>query len=188
MANISINLLPIEFTQGEVKRAKFFKVQTIGVIIILFMTFLASLTVALRILQSQNIKQVQAQVSVVEGKVGALKETQASLLLLKNRLSTINQYLGGSSKQSEIYSLITSILPPSVSVTSISIDPDGGVSLVVLADDIIQLESLLSGLSNQEEHQEEQVPSGDKIRQISVESLNRSRDGIYRVNLNIKPK
>ena len=50
---IAINLLPIEFTEQEVKRAKFIKIQTIGVFVILLMVFLSSLSVALVILQSQ---------------------------------------------------------------------------------------------------------------------------------------
>lgn len=179
MAQISINLLPIEFTQEEVKRAKFFKVQTAGVAVILFMTFLTSLTIALRILQSQNIRQVQAQVTSAEGRVGEFKDTQASLLLLKNRLGAISQFLDNPSKQSEIYNLVSSLLPPAISLASVSVDPDGGVSLVALAYDIVSLENFISGLNSAETNQ-------GKVSEVSVEGLSRNRDGIYRVTLQIK--
>ena len=66
MGKLSINLLPVEFTAEEVKRAKFYKIQTLGVGIILFMIFLASITVSLRILQSHNINLVQAKMIIKE--------------------------------------------------------------------------------------------------------------------------
>lgn len=181
MAKIAINLLPIEFKQEEVKRSKFVKVQTVGVIIILLMTFLSSLTVALRILQSQSIRQVQTRVTQAEEMVSELQGTQGSLILLKNRLGTINKYLGKSSKQSEIYHLIDSTAPPSVSITSISIDQTGSVSMVTLARDATSLEEFIQGLISKDANQA-------KISQVAVESLNRGRDGIYRVNFKIKPK
>lgn len=181
MAKIAINLLPIEFKQEEIKRSKFAKVQMVGMMIILVMTFMTSLTVALRILQSQSIRQVQTRLTQAEEMVSELKGTQGSLILLKNRLGTINQYLGKSSKQSEIYKLIDSTAPQSISVTSISIDQTGSVSMVALARDATSLENFIQGLTSKDTNQE-------KISQVSVESLNRGRDGIYRVNFKIKPK
>ncbi len=181
MARISINLLPYEFTKEEVKRLKFVKVQLIGVIIILLMIFMASLTLALRILQSQSIRQVQTRVTQAEEMVSELKGTQGSLILLKNRLGTINQYLGKPSEQSEIYQLIDATASRSVSITSMSIDQSGGVSMVVLARDAASLENFIQGLTSKDTNRE-------KISQVSLESLNRGRDGIYRVNFKIKPK
>lgn len=176
---IAINLLPAEFTQEEVKRAKFVKLQTIGVVIILLMIFLASLTIALRILQGQNLQQVQAKAAQAEEKVGALRETQGSILLLKNRLNAISEYLGQPSKQNEIYKFIDSIIPPSIGITSISIDKSGDVSLVALASDSTSLDNFLVGLTSEELNQ-------GKIKQVSIETLTRGRDGVYRVNLQIQ--
>src|SRR5437588_594087 len=99
MERISINLLPVEFTQEQVKNAKFYKIQARGIVIILIMIFLASLTIALRILQSHNIQQVQAQVDETSQKVSNLKDKEVALAVLKNRLATIGQYLGVPSKQ-----------------------------------------------------------------------------------------
>ena len=63
MSQIAINLLPYEFREQEIKRTKFYKLQSIGIGIIMLMVFLSSLTVALRVLQSQNISQIQKQVA-----------------------------------------------------------------------------------------------------------------------------
>lgn len=181
MARISINLLPVEFIQEEVKRSKFARLQTIGVAIILIMVFLASLTVALRILQTQNINRFQLKASLAEERINGLKEAQGSLILLKNRLGIISRYLGKSSKQTEVYQFIDSIIPPSVNVTSVSIDKSGDASMLFLARDIVSLDNFIGSLTNPGNN------SG-KISRVSIENINLGRDGIFRVNLKIKPK
>lgn len=181
MAKIAINLLPLEFGALSVKEAKFRKVQAIGFATILLMVFLASLTVFLRILQSQNITQVQNKLTASEQKISNLKNTQASLLLLKNRLTTINQYFGVPSKQAEMYKLITTLLPASVSVSSISVEKTGEVLILAIAPDGDSLNTLITNLTTEESNQ-------DKIAQVSLEGINRGRDGIYRISMKIKSK
>lgn len=178
---IAINLLPIEFRAQELKSAKFYKIQTVGILTILLMIFLASLTITLRILQGQKISQIKQQLTLSEQKITSLKDTQASLFLLKNRLGTISQYLDLPSNQSQMYQLITKLLPESVSLSSISIDKSGGVLLSAIASDGNALDDLITNLTSKETNQ-------DKISQVSVESVNRGRDGIYRISLKIKSK
>jgi len=138
VGKLSINLLPVEFTAEEVKRAKFYKIQTLGVGIILFMIFLASITVSLRILQSHNINLVQAKLSEEEEKINSLKDRQASLLILKNRLTAVNQYLGVSSKQSDMFKLINQLLPSSITISSLAVDRLGQVSIsAVVQNEVI---------------------------------------------------
>ena len=178
---LSINLLPIEFTQAEFKRAKFYKVQAIGVSVILSMVFLSSLSVALRILQSQNIKGVQSQVSASEQKVSDRKDIQASLLLLKNRLAVINQYLNSSSKQTQMYQLLDKLIPQSVLINSISFDKVAEVTILAQVPDSQTLDLLVDNLTNES--------SNDKrINQVSIDTISRGRDGAYRISMKIKPK
>ena len=177
---IAINLLPIEFTQAEVKRSKFLKVQTIGVAVILLMVFLSSLSVALRILQSQSIKNVQTQVSASEQKISGLKDRQVSLLLIKNRLSVINQYLGNSSKQTTMFILLDKLLPSGVSISSTTIDKSGQISLLTLIPDSLTLDTMINNLTDKTQNQ-------GQISQVSIDSISRGKDGVYRVSLKIKP-
>ncbi len=181
MAKIAINLLPPEYGAQSLKEAKFYKIQAIGVATLLLMIFLASLTVFLRILQSQNITQVQNKLTASEQKISDLKNTQASLLLLKNRLTTINQYFGVPSKQTEMYKLITALLPATVSVSYISVEKTGEVLILAIAPDGNSLDSLITNLTTEESNQ-------DKISQVSLEGINRGRDGIYRLSMKIKSK
>ncbi len=181
MANILINLLPIEFRQEEIKRTKFNKVQAFGVAIILLMTFLASLTVALRILQSQRIFHTKSRLSQAEEKISSLKTVQASLLLLKNRLTTIDQYLGTPSQQTQMYQLISELLPANAAASSIAVSKGGEAIIIVTVPDSSSLEVLISSLISRDTNQ-------DKISQVALENINRGKDGIYSLSLKIKPK
>lgn len=177
---IAINLLPIEFTEAEVKRAKFIKIQTIGVAVILVMVFLSSLSVSLRILQSQSIKSVQTQVSATEQKISGLKDRQVSLLLIKNRLAVINQYLGNSSKQVAMFILLDKLLPPSISINSTTVDKDGGILILALIPDSLALDNLMNNLTDKTKNE-------SQIKEVALDSISRGKDGVYRVSLKIKP-
>lgn len=181
MTKIAINLLPLEFREQDIKNAKFYKVQIFGVVTILLIVFLSSLAVALRILQSKNITQIQGKVAASEQKISDFKTTQASLFLLKNRITAINQYLGTPSSQVQIYNLINKLLPESVSLNSISVDKSGEVLMLLVAPDADSLDSLVTRLTSKEINE-------DKIKQVSMESINRGRDGVYRLSIKIKPK
>ncbi len=177
---ISINLLPPEIIEKEFKTASFYKIQFAGIAVILTMIFLASLTVALRILQSRNIVTVQAKLSQAEQKVDSLKSTQASLILLKDRLTVIDKYLGVSSKQSSMYKLIEKLIPPSVSINVITIDRFGDVVLLATVPDSDSLDILMNNLILRENNE-------GKINQVSLENFSRGRDGFYRISFKIKP-
>lgn len=176
---ISINLLPPEFLAEDLKRVKFVKIQTIGIGIVLIMIFLASLTVALRILQSYSISQIQDKLGSVEEKVSGLKSRQASLVLLKNRLTTIDKYLGEPSIQSSMYTLLDKLIPQSVAITALSVDKAGDTTIVAVVPDSTTLDNLMLNLLSSDRNE-------GKIKQVAIESLNRGRDGVYRLSLKIE--
>lgn len=179
MANIAINLLPVEFTESEIKRAKFYKVQAVGIAVILAMVFLSSLSVALRILQSQNMKGIQNQVSASEQKIQQLKSKQVSLLILKNRLTTIDKYLSFPSKQTENFKLLDRLIPASISISSVNVDKSGSITILGLVPDSTVLGNLIDNLTDKEKN-------GNLIKQVSIDTLSRGRDSLYRVSLTIK--
>lgn len=180
MAKISINLLPVEVRLKELKRAKFYKIQFIGVALILCLLFLTSLTFALQILQNRNVGFYKARLTLAEEKVSNFKDTQASLVVLKDRITVIDKYLGVPSKQSEMYLLINKLVPQSVEINAITVSKEGEVSFLALAPDFVSLDTLVNNLSLSEKNDE-------KISQVSIESLGRSKDGLYRVSLKVKP-
>lgn len=181
MAKISINLLPPEIITKELKRASFYKIQVAGIIIILVSIFSASMTLALRILQSHNATVVQAKLTQTQQRISDLKDTQAALLLLKNRLTVIDKYLGSSSNQLSMYRLIDKLIPASITINEVTVDKEGKVVLLAFVPTSASLDSLMDQLTLKENNE-------GKISQVSVESLNRGKDGFYRISLKIKPK
>lgn len=181
MTRISINLLPTEIIAEESKNTNFYKIQFFGVAIILVLIFLTSLTLALQILQNRNLVTAQAKLLESEQKVAGLKKTQVSLFILKNRLTVISQYLGVASKQSSIYRLINKLIPPSAVISAISVDKGGTVVILALMSDSESLDQMLNNLTDKERNE-------NQFDQVSVDSLNRGKDGVYRISLKIKPK
>jgi hypothetical protein len=180
MAKMAINLLPQEFRLEELKRAKFFKIQTVGVGVILFMALLASVSVGLRILQSQNITSIQENLADTEQRVLAHKDVQGSLLLLKNRLTAVGKYLEVPSEGVYMYGLISKLIPSTVTINSMSIGRDGEILVLAVSKDSTALDELFNNLTSQETNE-------GKIKEVSMENLSRGRDGIYRINFTVKP-
>lgn len=178
---ISINLLPPEIIAEKLKKEKFYKIQFIGVVIILIMVFLTSLALTLRLLQSRNIMKVNAKLAQAQQKVESLKGVEQSVMVLKNRLTVVNQYLGISSKQSSMYKFIDNLMPASLVVTSISVGKGGEVVLQVYMPDPAGLDEFLDSLLSGEDEEH-------KISDVAIDSLNRGRDGLYRVSFKINPK
>lgn len=181
MPKVSINLLPSEFRIEELKRARFYKIQAVGIAVIILMVFLASMAVALRILQSQYLVKIQIRLEAAEERVAALKDIQGSLLLLKNRLTVVNKYLETPSERVLMYKLIHRLLPASVSVNSISIGREGEILVLATAADGTVLDQIFTNLTFKETNE-------DKIKEVSLENLSRGRDGVYRVNFKVKPR
>jgi hypothetical protein len=176
----SINLLPEEFSVKQKEQQKFNTVQTFSVVGVLVLVFLASVVVVLRLLQSQKIDKLQSDTQLIESKVSDFKGKEASLFVLKNRLTNVSQILKQPSKQVDNYYLVAKIIPSGVLISSISVDRFGSVSLALLCPNQKLLEQLLAGLTS---------PTAFKtFNQIEVESLTRGKDGFYRANLKVVPK
>lgn len=179
---ISINLLPAEYARERAKTDKLYKVQQFGTATLLALVFLASFTFVLRILQSQNIQEVEAKLNEAEGKVSDLKSKEATLFVLKNRLEAINKFSSEKSKQLAVYESVEKNLPSQISVTTVEINSLGSVLITLVAADAVSLDSFINGLMDPA------ADNSDTIDKISIESLNKSRDGFYRVNMKVEAK
>lgn len=177
---LKINLLPGEFLASQKEYQKFHKIQIVCILIILTLAFLASLTVALRVFQTQRVNAAQTLLDEYTNKVGSFKETEAQLLILKNRLSTIGTLTGSPSKQRQMYNLINQLLPAQIVVNSMNVDSNGNVTVAVIAQDVNSLQLLLDNLLSPESNE-------GLVSKVEVENLTRSRDGFLRVGLKISP-
>ena len=175
---ISINLLPAEFLVEEIKKSKFYKVQAIGIGVVLVLIFLSVVTVSLRILQSNRIKSTEVEVANAENRVTSFSSKQAQLILLKNRLEAINTHLGTSSKTVEMYNLLDSLIPPSISIGTISVGAEGKVLVSASTEDFGSIDNMFSDMLNVEKNE-------GKVSKVLVDNISRGRDGTYRLSFTV---
>ena len=178
--SMSINLLPVSFRQLQQQNSKFYKIQTISIFLLLSLIFLTSIAVALRFLQTQQIKAAEVNLQQSNDKVSSLKSREEALFIVKNRLTAIDQISNIPSKQRAIYNLVNQLIPASLSLSLVSVDASGNMIVSIVAPNFTALDGLLSDLTNKEKNE-------NQISKVSLESFSRSRDGLYRASLKIIP-
>ncbi|OGE38221.1 hypothetical protein A3F00_03885 [Candidatus Daviesbacteria bacterium RIFCSPHIGHO2_12_FULL_37_11] len=179
MAGININLLPVQSRIDQKVQKKFRIVQTASIATLLVLFFLASLISALNILKLKDISELKSEADLSEERVLVFKDKEAELSVLKNRLSLINQvHKTKVSENSLIYRNALNYVSPEVNISSISVDRSGNVLTSIAAPDISSLEQTFSNLTSDKAFEE--------ISQIDIDSLSRSRDGIYRANIRLQ--
>ncbi|MDO8619041.1 MAG: hypothetical protein Q7R49_03820 [Candidatus Daviesbacteria bacterium] len=177
---VNINLLPISFRQKQQQNSKFYKIQTISIFLLLSLIFLTSLTLAMRFLQTQQIQAAEVNFQNSNNKVSSLKSKEASLIIVKDRLTTIDAIASIPSNQRAIYNLVSQLIPPSLSLSFVSVDANGNMIISLVAPNFTALDGLLSDLTSKEKNE-------NRVKQVSLESFSRSRDGLYRASLKIIP-
>lgn len=181
MEKIKINLLPPEYTTELLKQIKFDKVQAIGLASMIVVAFISSLITTFALIQAQSVKQAQARLNTVESQVNQLKDTQAQVLLLKNRLTSINKYLEVPSKQSAMYELMSKLLPGSANLGSMAIDRSGDVLASVVVSDASVVDDMFGDFLNNEKNE-------NRIDSVLVENISLGKNSIYTLNFRIKTK
>jgi len=177
MEKVSINLLPTEVSQQQQKQAKFNKIQAISIGVLLVLILVASISVALRIFQSQTIKKLDDQSKALEAKVSNFQKQEENLVVLKNRITAISGLLKGPSIDVVMFNLLSDILPTDVSISTISVDKTGNVVLAITAPNSGALKETLDQLTSDQIF--------DKIRDVNIESLTGGVDGSYRISLKL---
>lgn len=176
----SINLLPNEYAVTAKQQKKFSLVRTISILAILVLFLIGSVIVALRVIQTQNITTAKGNIQKLEGQITQFKDKEATLFVLKNRLSNISRVLALPSKQLEMYKYAQENLPGEITITSITSDRSGSLGLSAMVPDTNTLERTIDSLTNQ--------AAFEAIKRIEIDNLARGRDGIYRINLRVVPK
>lgn len=175
MAMININLLPFEDVIRQKKEGRFKIIQRISIFLLISLIFLATAGFITLYLQKLNINKIESEAASAEQNVASLKDKEAALFVLKNRLVSINQILKVPGQQADIYEIVVQNLPRSVGIASVGIDKNGNVIQSLVVPDGATLDSILKNYLA-------------KATKIDVESLSRGRDSVYRVNLKIQIK
>jgi hypothetical protein len=177
MDKVNINLLPTEVSLEQQKQAKFSKVQTISIGILLFFILLASVSVAIRIFQSQTLNKLDDEVKSLEATVEESRAKEESLVILKNRITAISQLISGSHAPTEMFNLVYGQIPVNVSITGITVDRIGNVFLSLVIPDSNSLEEMINVFSTKE--------AFESIKKIDLENLSTGSDGQFRLNMKV---
>lgn len=174
-----INLLPIQFTEIQKEQKKFSRIQYISIGLILTLVFLSSVTLALRILQNQNVSAGQASLKLVSDQVADFKSTESSLVVLKLRLAAIDALSADPSKQRAIFNVVERLTPQSITISAMTLDKSGNISLSATTLSYEDIQLMIANLISKEKNE-------GKIAGVTLESLTRGRDGIFRVGMKVK--
>lgn len=175
---LKINLLPAEFLASQREFQKFRKIQLISIFVLMLLVFLSSLTIGLRVFQTQRVSAAQAVLDDNSSKVSLQKPKEVQLSVLKDRLSILRKLIANPSHQLEIFNIVNTLLPSQLIVNSVSVDAAGNIQLSMLATDISLLQNFIDKLMSKELNE-------GKIGGVEVASLVRSREAVYRVDLKV---
>lgn len=176
MDKLKINLIPPEIKEKAKKEAKRSLVIRISIGLLGLLILATSGILAVIIFQNVTLQSLNASLEEEKGKVAKLKDKEAVVFFLKNRLDSINKFSATRYTQSDVFELITSLYPVGVDVLSLKIDRTEKVQLQGKTDSTASLDSLFNNLTDPK------INEG-KIASVSVESLNRGQDGSIKFSL-----
>ncbi len=179
MNTFTINLLPPEFAREEKLKQKFRRVQLISIAVVLFLIFISTATAGLRFLQIQEVRSVEARVKDSEGKVLSLKDKEIGLAVLKNKLSSIKEISKDSSEQARLFEQLNSVLPKDIRITSFTISDKQAISISGVSPSAAILEDFFSSALASSDG------GKDGFNKITLETLSRGREGVYRFSLQL---
>lgn len=176
MDKLKINLIPPEIKEKAKKASKRSLVIRVSIGLLGLLILLTSGILSVIIFQSVTLQSLNSNLEQEKAKVANLKDREAVVYFLKNRIDTINKFSATRYSQSEIFELITSLYPEGLNVLSLQIDRSKKVQLQAETSSTKSLDDFFQNLTNPK------VNEG-KIASVSVEGLNRGQSGVIRFNL-----
>lgn len=176
MDKLKINLIPPEIKEKakkETKRTLFIRI-SIGLLGLLVLA--TSGILAVIVFQNVTLQSLNESIEQEKGKIGKLKDKEAVVFFLKNRIDSINKFNASRYAQSDIFELITSLYPLGVDIISLQIDRTNKVQLQGETVSTSSLDEFFNNLTDSK------VNEG-KIDSVSVEGLSRNQEGKLRFSL-----
>ena len=179
MDKLKINLIPPEIKENAKKEAKRSFLVKVSVGVLGLLILFTSGILAVIIFQNVTLEALEADIEQEKNRIGTLRDKEAVVFFLKNRLDTINKFAGGQYKQEEVYELISSLISENIVLASLQIDKTDVVALQGDTNSTLALENFFNNLTDPEMNE-------GKIASVAVESLSRSQNGKIGFNLEIK--
>lgn len=178
---MTINLLPPEVMLQRKQGFKLTLANQISIAALVILIFFTSATLALRFFQNSELKAAKEELTSAEGKVNSLQSREVQIVLLKQRLASIENLTGSDLKRKAIFNLVIYLTPPNIQIIDVSVDKNGNMSLSLASSSLPSIETLFASLGDNEKN-------SDLISKVGLEGFSLSKDMAYRFNLSIKPK
>lgn len=179
--HIKVNLLPLEVILLKRQGVKLIIINWLSIGVLVFLIFLTSIVLTLRISQRTDLTKAQNSLNYVQDQIGKQNTKEGELLMLKQRVDKIRSINSGDIKQRAVFNLITSLLPYSVLIHDFSVDKSGNTVLSLSSADINLLDGLITDLIDKEKN-------SDLVDKIRMDGLALGQDSLYRLNLKITVK
>lgn len=179
MDKLKINLIPPEIKEKAKKAAKSAVVVRLSVGLLGVLILITAGILAVIIYQSVTVQALNSDIEKEKEALVPLKDKEAVVFFLKNRIDTINKFAATQNTQNELFEIITGLLPEGVSLLVLQINKSDQVVLQGETNSSISLDNFFNNLTDPQTHD-------GKVASVSVESLNKGQTGVIRFSLLLK--
>lgn len=180
MPGISVNLLPRDVILQRKQDSRFVLINRVSIGLLVLLVFFTSAALAVRMLQRTNLEEAQDSLVLAQEKVKSYSDKEEQVVLLKDRLASIQTLIGGDSKRKEIFNTMVRLAPADLQITEASVDKSGIMTVSFSGTSLTSIQSLLTSLSKPD--------TGLNLSQMNLEGLSLGKDSVYRFTLKIVPK
>lgn len=181
ITKIHVNLLPSEVLFERIQSSKLVFINKVSVGVLLVLIFITSATIALRLSQGTELKEVKEDVVKAETMAAGLQTRSSKLSSLKSRLGSIKTLLEADAKRRAIFNLVIYLIPADVTVSEVVVDAGGVMTVSLSSSSLSSIETLISNLSSKDKN-------SDLISRINLETLSLGGEMSYRMTLRLVPK
>lgn len=178
MDKLRINLIPPEIKERAKRDLRRSTISRISVGLLGILILLTSIILAIVIFQGARLGALSSEIEQEKSKIGSLKDKEAVMHLLKNRIDTINQFTQNKYKQGEVYDLMTSLFSPGITLSSMRIDKGSKVTVTGDTGSTASLQNFFDNLTDPK------INEG-KVSGVNVESLSKNPKGSIRFDLGV---
>lgn len=179
MDKLKINLIPPEIKERakkQQKKARVIKV-SVGILVVLIVITIALIGGV--VLQNGKLQSLNNELEQQRTQISQLKDNEATIFFLKNRIDTINQYDRNKYPQGEVFELMRKLIPPGINMTYLQVNKTETVSFQGDTVSSAALELFFNNLMNPAKNE-------GRIAGVSVDSLSKTQAGSIVFDLKIK--
>lgn len=178
---IRINLLPPEIKEQSKKKAKQSLVNRISIGLLGLLIIITAGILVMTVMQSLEVNSLTTSLDQKKLAVDALKDREAVVRLLKDRIDTINQFTENRYQQGQTFNLLKNLIPTGINLTTLQVDKTNIVSLSGETSSTTSLENFFEDLTDPQKNE-------GKIASVKVLNLNEAPSGNIKFDLDINLK